>query len=274
VVAIKASTGEVLAAVSRPTATPFNRALAGQYPPGSTFKVITTADLLASGLNADSPATCPPTITVGGRTFHNFEGEAQPNLSFQRAFAVSCNTAFIGLASSLTPQSLVNTAAQFGFGADPKMGLPASGGRVPLPSTDLDKAATAIGQAQVQASPLEMCSVAAAVDAGTYHAPRLVSGAPDDSAASVPLNPTVVTGLRQMMAEVVSGGTGVPAAVPGKPQVSGKTGTSEFGSGNPPSTHAWFIGFQGDVAFAVLVEGGGVGGVVAAPLAARFVAAL
>jgi cell division protein FtsI/penicillin-binding protein 2 len=273
-VAVKASTGEVLAAVSRPTLTPFNRALAGQYPPGSTFKVITAADLLASGLNPDSPATCPPTITVGGRQFHNFEGETQPNLPFRQAFAVSCNTAFIGLAGSLTPQSLVSTAAQFGFGTDLKMGLPASGGRVPLPSTDVEKAATAIGQAQVQASPLQMASVAAAVAAGAYHAPRLVSGAPDDSATPAPLNPSVATGLRQMMAEVVSNGTGVPAAVPGKPQVSGKTGTAEFGSANPPTTHAWFIGFQGDVAFAVLVEGGGVGGSVAAPLAAKFVGGL
>jgi cell division protein FtsI/penicillin-binding protein 2 len=145
---------------------------------------------------------------------------------------------------------------------------------VPVPSNDLEKAATAIGQAKVEASPLQMCSVAAAVDSGTYHAPRLVAGAPDDSAVAVPLSPTVVTGLRQMMAEVVSSGTGVPAAVPGKPPVSGKTGTAEFGSGTPPATHAWFIGFQGDIAFAVLVEGGGVGGAVAAPLAARFVAAL
>jgi cell division protein FtsI/penicillin-binding protein 2 len=273
-VAMKASTGEVLAAVSRPTATPFNRALAGRYPPGSTFKVVTSADLLAAGLTPDSPATCPPTITVSGRTFHNFEGETQPNLPLRRAFAVSCNTAFIGLAGSLSPQSLVTTAAEFGFGADMKLGLTASGGRVPLPSTDLERAATAIGQAQVEASPLQMCSVAATVDAGTYHAPRLVAGSPADMAAPAPLNPTVVTGLRQMMAEVTSAGTGTAASVPGKPQVSGKTGTAEFGPGNPPATHAWFIGYQGDIAFAVLVEGGGVGGSVAAPLAARFVAAL
>jgi cell division protein FtsI/penicillin-binding protein 2 len=56
--------------------------------------------------------------------------------------------------------------------------------------------------------------------------------------------------------------------------VSGKTGTAEFGNANPPATHAWFIGFQGDVAFAVLVEGGGVGATVAAPIAGRFVAGL
>jgi cell division protein FtsI/penicillin-binding protein 2 len=83
-----------------------------------------------------------------------------------------------------------------------------------------------------------------------------------------------VNGLRTMMAEVVTSGTGTAAAVAGKPPVSGKTGTAEFGSANPPATHAWFIGFQGDTAFAVLVEGGGVGGQVAAPIAGRFVAGL
>ena len=63
-----------------------------------------------------------------------------------------------------------------------------------------------------------------------------------------------------------------PAAVPGQ-VVFGKTGTAEFGSTTPPATHAWFIGFRDGLAFAVLVEGGGVGGRVAAPLAAKFLAA-
>jgi cell division protein FtsI/penicillin-binding protein 2 len=118
-----------------------------------------------------------------------------------------------------------------------------------------------------------MCEVAAAVDSGTFHPPRLVAGAPDDSAPATALDPTVVNGLRQMMAEVVTSGTGVPAAVPGK-TVAGKTGTAEFGNATPPATHAWFVGFQGDIAFAILVEGGGVGGPVAGPLAAKFVSAL
>jgi cell division protein FtsI/penicillin-binding protein 2 len=273
-VAVQASTGAVLAAVSRPTAMAFDRALEGRYPPGSTFKVITAADLLASGLTPGSPATCPATITVGGRTFHNFEGEGQPTLPLHQAFAISCNTAFIGLARNVTGSSLMDTAAQFGFGSDPNLGLPAFGGRAPAPKDAADQAAAAIGQSTIQASPLQMAAVAAAVDSGAYRPPRLVAGSADDKAAPMALAPGVVSGLRSMMAEVTVSGTGKAAAVPGKPAVSGKTGTAEFGNATPPATHAWFIGYQGDVAFAVLVEGGGVGGTVAAPIAGRFVAGL
>jgi cell division protein FtsI/penicillin-binding protein 2 len=72
---------------------------------------------------------------------------------------------------------------------------------------------------------------------------------------------------------VVTSGTGTKADIGGEP-VHGKTGTAEFGTRRPPETHAWFVGFRGDLAFAVLVEGGGFGGEVAAPLAARFLRSL
>ncbi len=83
----------------------------------------------------------------------------------------------------------------------------------------------------------------------------------------------VLLQLRQFMATVIQpGGTAAGAGLP--PDVLGKTGTAEFGNANPPETHAWFIGYQGNLAFAVIVEGGGVGGQVAAPLAANFLNAL
>ena len=68
---------------------------------------------------------------------------------------------------------------------------------------------------------------------------------------------------------VVDGTATVLGSAPGGP-VHGKTGTAEHGSKNPPETHAWFVGYQGDVAFAVLVEAGKSGGTVAAPIAKRF----
>ena len=75
-----------------------------------------------------------------------------------------------------------------------------------------------------------------------------------------------------MGAVVQPGGTAAGAGLPAG--TLGKTGTAEFGNGNPPHTHAWFIGFRGNLAFAVIVEDGGVGGRVAAPRAAAFLNAL
>ncbi|MGH9127118.1 MAG: penicillin-binding transpeptidase domain-containing protein [Acidimicrobiales bacterium] len=272
-VAVQASTGNVLAAVSRPDNTSFDRALQGQYPPGSTFKVITSDALLSNGLTPESPATCPMTITVDGYTFHNFDGESALNANLLQAFEQSCNAAFIGLAQNLASTALVSAANQFGFGTTPQPGLPVFGGQIPSPADEVEKVADSIGQGRVLASPLQMAEVAAAVDSGSFHAPRIVMGAPDDTAAPIALNPAVVANLRTMMAGVVTNGTGTAADLSGAP-VYGKTGTAEFGNANPPMTHAWFIGFRGDVAFAVIVEGGGVGGAVAAPIAARFLRAL
>jgi cell division protein FtsI/penicillin-binding protein 2 len=79
--------------------------------------------------------------------------------------------------------------------------------------------------------------------------------------------------LRALMRSVVTSGTGSAlAAVPG--EVAGKSGTAEYGGGDPPPTHAWFIALRGDLAIAVLVENGRSGGSVAAPIAARFFQAL
>ncbi len=181
IVAIQASTGDVLASVNTPDSQAVNEAFDGAYPPGSTFKVVTSSDLIEHGLTPSSPATCPSTITVNGEVFHNFEGETTPSLSMEQAFAMSCNTAFIGMSSSLPDASYPTTAAQFGIGSTINMGLTAFGGRVPVPTSTSDAAATAIGQAQVVVSPLTMADVAATVDSGSLHLPRLISGAPDDS---------------------------------------------------------------------------------------------
>jgi cell division protein FtsI/penicillin-binding protein 2 len=271
-VALDAATGDVRAVVSTPASQEFDRALDGQYPPGSTFKVITTAALLANGRTPGTPASCPPRLTVDGRVFSNFEGEAPGGITLSRAFAISCNTAFIGLATQLPPGAEATAAGWFGFNVHPTVG---AGGSYPPPTDPAEAAAQAIGQGRVTASPLQMATVAATVHAGQWHAPRLLIAPSTPAPAGpppAPLDPAVVANLRALMRLVVTSGTGTAANVPGQ-VVFGKTGTAEFGSGTPPKTHAWFIGFRGDLAFAIIVEGGGVGGTVAAPLAARFLAA-
>jgi cell division protein FtsI/penicillin-binding protein 2 len=271
-VAVDATTGDVRAVVSTPMSQQFNRALDGEYPPGSTFKVVTTAALLANGRTLATPASCPPHLTVGGRVFSNFEGEAPGAITLSRAFAISCNTAFIGLAAQLPPGAEATAAGWFGFNVRATVG---AGGSYPAPSDGAEAAAQAIGQGRVTASPLQMAEVAATADVGQWHAPRLLvvpSTPAPTGPLPAPLGPAVVTTLRSLMRLVVTSGTGTAANVTGQ-VVFGKTGTAEFGGGTPPRTHAWFIGFRGNLAFAVIVEGGGVGGAVAAPLAAKFLAA-
>jgi cell division protein FtsI/penicillin-binding protein 2 len=271
-VAVRPSTGELLAVVNAPAE--YNRALLGRYPPGSTFKVVTAAALLSGGLRPGDRVDCPKEANVGGRKFGNFEDEVLGKIPFSSAFAHSCNTAFVGLAARrLDGDELVATAGRFGFGVEPAPGIPAVTSRVPSPADEADLAAEAFGQGRVTASPLQMAMVAATVADGRWQAPRLVAGensTGDGGQGQAPgaLDRGVVDTLRGLMRLVVTEGTARPAGLPAG--TAGKTGTAEFGSGDPLPTHAWFIGFRGDLAFAVVVEDGGVGGRVAAPLAARF----
>jgi cell division protein FtsI/penicillin-binding protein 2 len=271
IVAVQPSTGDVLAVANRPTDSSFDRALAGRYAPGSTFKVISTAALIRDGLSVNQPVACPQTINVGGRRFKNFEGEAGGAVPFAQDFAISCNTAFVSLSDRLAADALQRTARDFGLGRKVKLPLPVAASQVPPGVDRVERAAAMIGQARIAASPLAMAGVAATVADGRWHAPRLVSS--DPHAAGPQVSGAVLGDLRSLMRRVVTSGTGTAVAgVPGT--VIGKTGTAEFGSGNPPPTHAWFIAARGDLAIAVLVERGRSGGSVAAPIAARFFSAL
>lgn len=273
-VAIRASTGEILAVVNRPDNSVFNRAFTGRYPPGSTMKVITSAALLKAGVKPSDRVPCPPKVLVLGKTFRNFEGESKGVVPFSTDFSHSCNTAFVSLVDRLAPTSLTNMATAFGIGRDWTLPLPAFTGSVPAPKDKTDLAAAMIGQGQVLLSPLDMALAAAAVASGTWRSPVLVKDpAPAQPQQTSALDPAVIAILRTLMRQVVVEGTGKAAAAPGAP-VSGKTGTAEFGSKPPLPTHAWFVGYRGDIAVAVLVEGGGVGGKVAAPIVGAFFKAL
>jgi Penicillin binding protein transpeptidase domain/NTF2-like N-terminal transpeptidase domain/Penicillin-binding Protein dimerisation domain len=272
VVAIQPSTGRVLAVIERPGGA--DRVFSGTFPPGSTFKVVTASALSGTGLRPTSTVQCPAQVNVGGRVFHNAGNENLGSTSLQRAFAVSCNSTFIRLATQrLSGSTLATAATTFGFNSRPNLGIPATLGRFTTPQTQVDLAADAFGQGTDLVSPLSEASMAGAVQDGTWRPPQLVlSPAPRQSAQPQQLSSTVLNTLRPMMRAVVTSGTA--ANVGFQAGVFGKTGTAEFGSAQNPRAHAWFIGYRGNVAFAVLVEGGGIGADQAGPIANAFLRGL
>lgn len=275
-VAIRVSTGEVLAVANGgPNASGYNRALLGQYPPGSTFKVVSTVGLLGGGkLTADTTVNCPATLNVGGKTFSNSEDEVLGAVPFHRDFADSCNTAFVGSSKKITTAELSKAAKSVGYGQKNQLGVPAFTGQVPSTADAVEHAADMIGQGKVLASPVTVAGVSAAVAGGTFHAPRLVIDPAQAADKGTALPDGIDTELKKLMREVVTSGTGVGIkSVPGGP-VAGKTGTAEYGSEVPPRTHGWFTGFQGDIAFAAVVEDGGFGAESALPLVKNFLTRL
>ena len=295
-VAVRPSTGEILASANIPAAAA-NPAFEGRYPPGSTFKVVTTATLLAGRLDPNQIVPCPAETVVEGKRFSNAGDLVLGDVPFRADFAQSCNTAFVALARALPAAALADVAPTFGLGVGSELGVPAYAGSVPPAAGAVDRAASAIGQGRVLASPLAMAGVAGTVALGQFRTPVLLpdlpaiapTGAASSSTASSstasappaptptpppPLDPAVAETLRQLMREVVQTGSGQAVKdLPGGP-VGAKTGTAEYGTDAPPRTHAWMIGFRDDVAFAVLIEDGGSGGRDAGPVAAAFLRGL
>ncbi|MGL5928704.1 MAG: penicillin-binding transpeptidase domain-containing protein [Dermatophilaceae bacterium] len=277
IVAVDVPTGEVLAAANSPTSG-FDRALTGRYAPGSTFKVATTYAYLTRRItNPQARVPCPASATVDGRVFRNFAGESvSGSPTFFQDFTVSCNTAFVGLSARLGANDLQAAARALGIGADWGDTLGVAGafpGSVPATTGGTDAAAAAIGQGRSEVSPLSLAVMAGSVGRGTFVPPVLVRQE-DAAPTPAPLDGEAVAQLRSMMASVVSSGTadvlrGTPGGV-----VRAKTGTAEFGSDPDAPPRVWVVGYQGTVAFAVLVEQGRSGGTVAAPVAKSFLTAL
>lgn len=269
-VAVDARTGQVLADANGPEATSYNTGFVGQYPPGSTFKVVSTAALIAAGQDIDAPARCPSTTVVDGKRFKNYEFTSLPaGTTFADALAASCNTTVVGLAEDLDDAALSDAAQDmFGIGAEWDLPLDAYSGSVPEATSLVDRAASMIGQGRVLMSPLALAMTAAAVASGQARTPSLVPGQGGEPAAD-PLPRDVADGLRTIMRLVVTQGTA--SSLRGLPgDVSAKTGTAEYGSADPPRTHGWLIGFRGDVAFACLVVNGEGGNSDAGPVVRRF----
>ncbi|MGC2939679.1 MULTISPECIES: penicillin-binding transpeptidase domain-containing protein [unclassified Brevibacterium] len=283
VVAIRPSDGQVLAVANHdPEGAAWDRALSGQYAPGSVFKIASGLALLDGGVKPGDDIDCPKTVSIGGKKFKNAEDEVLGSVSFAEDFAHSCNTAFVSSGDTVAGDEVADAAAQLGMLSDAS-GFGAKMASVPVADDEVTHAAQMIGQGKVQSSPLAVATMAASVEAGETISPQLILGealddanADDDGAAgdAASLDADAAKQIADMMRKTVTAGTATDIkGVPGDP-VHGKTGTAEYGSDTPPRTHSWFAGFQGDLAVAVLVEDGGFGAEAAVPVADEFFTAV
>jgi len=302
VVAIEPQSGRVKALVSNPSYDPnrvpfelnelneneieaplFNRATLGQYPPGSTFKVVTAAAGLESGaITPETTIDAPGSLEVEGQPLENDFGEDFFGASLDEALSNSVNTWFGQLGQQVGNETMFETMEQFGFGATPPIDLPEEelsrsgvfeGEELLTRGDPVDLARLAIGQERLLVTPLQMAMVAAAVaNGGKLMKPQIwsrvvdpdgrITDRLDPSEYSEPISAETAADLATAMEGVVNEGTGTNAAIPGVP-VAGKTGTAETPGndacgGGDDENQAWFIGFapadDPEIAIAATVE--------------------
>ncbi len=273
------------------------RALAGQafsapQPPGSTFKLVTSAAALEEGVvSLDDEFEITDGINVGGRFIYNAGGEFCGG-SFREAFAHSCNAVFAPLGPAVGNDDLVAKAEQFGFNSPPTLYAPRIVREVgPAESTipteigeEIDLGVSAIGQGEVLATPLQMASVAQTIANGGVREPTSIVTTKKLRPRAEPvrvMSEKLAGDLTELMTRVVVEGTGTAGAIT-EAQVAGKTGTAELGpkpgqenEENPVQIKdAWFAAFapaeKPRLAVGVLlIEAEASGGEVAAPAAAQ-----
>ena len=306
VIAIEPDTGKVIAMVSKPDYDPntiatywdditdesknnsalLNRATSGAYPPGSTFKIVTTIAYLRDNAGDDSFSyNCKGKIDVEDYTIHCSSNKAHGSEDLLKAFSNSCNSAYAYIGINLDEEVFLNTADTLLFNKD----LPTSLNNVKKSSFSIENekesvvAQTAIGQGQTTVSPLHMCMLVSAIANDgelmePYMADKLVSVEGDIVIESKPesygkiMSEDEVALLNEYMEAVVMDGTADSVDF-GELNVYGKTGTAEYTT-NKSITHSWFVGYakneDGDkLAVAVIMEGAGYGSKYAAPLAAK-----
>jgi peptidoglycan glycosyltransferase len=325
VVAIDPRTGAILAMVSIPTFDPnvyttlesakldkidaalraspaqplLNRATESTFPPGSTFKIITSSAAFSTGKVAGPNATvaAPPSLSLqNGNTLINDGGETcgDGNPPIIEAFLLSCNTAFGGLGISMGGATLRHYADLYGFNnPNLKIPMPVAASVIPTETEPPFEAFAAIGQHDDQVTPLQEAMIAATVaNHGTLMAPYLVQKvlAPDLSAVqtasptvlSQPISASVANDLSQMMQQVTQNPSGTAFAtansnLTGGVVVAGKTGTAQNGVNNSGLDDAVFTCFapanNPQIAVGVIVKGGGFGADAAAPIAIQVIKA-
>lgn len=333
IVALDPNNGEILAMVSRPAPDPnqlsrglstaewsaisqdpayplTHRAMQGQYPPGSIFKlVVAAAALETERIGPDFEVICKGGLRFGGRTYQDWKKQGHGTVNLHSAIVQSCDVFFYQLGRILGIDSIAQYADLFGLGQPTGIQLVSEKAGL-IPSTHWKKKvlkepwypgenlSAAIGQGYITVTPLQMANMIGVVaSAGKRYEPRLIKGLREPTTGrlyqfpSVRLKDTDVSAktfqaLREAVAGVVAdkNGTG-RAAYSKKVDIAGKTGTAQVIRLRPDvktedlpkkfQDHAWFVAFapveDPQIAVAVLVEHGGTGGRVAAPRAKRII---
>jgi transpeptidase family protein len=252
--------------------------LSNAQPPGSTFKIVTASAALEDGVV--KPSTQFPVAgyaVIDGFKLKNAHGGELCGGTFHESFVHSCNSVFAPVGADVGAESLVEMAERYGVNRRPS--IPgAAESTMPPPSeytSDLDVAATAIGQGQLLVTPLELASITQAIArGGKLVPPSLDPAAPKPEAQRV-VSKKVADEIGKMMVDVVAYGTGASAAVTDV-TVAGKTGTAEVGlqtesEKDDPQDHAWFTAYapakKPKLVVTVFIANAGFGGDVAAPVA-------
>jgi peptidoglycan glycosyltransferase len=296
-VVIDPASGEVLALASVPSFDPnqidaifaalnedkesplLDRATYGLYPPGSTFKIFTAAIALEDGVV--TPQTTfydPGSLSIGNYVVHDNEGEATGTKDLAGAFALSSNVDFARIALAIGVDRWFDAASRWRLGERIPFDIPTESARLPSRSevTPGVLAQLGFGQASLLVSPLQMALIGSTIaDGGTMPRPVLVREietgghrviTPRENLTQ-PISVQTASEVTALMRAVVQHGTGTAANLPGV-AVAGKTGTATNPLGR---AHAWFVAFAPAqaprVAVAIVVENGGYGGSVAAPIA-------
>lgn len=305
VVALEPKTGKILAMVSKPDYDPnsiaeiwesvvtdssssvlLNRATQGLYPPGSTFKILTTLAFMRQQPNAYKTFdfTCDSRLTVGDMTINCYNNNAHGEEDLKGAFAHSCNTAFAKIGLSLDNDEFHSMCEEFLFNKSLPTALQHSTSQFVLDgdSSDGEEMTTAIGQGNTLVTPLHMALITATVaNGGIMMKPYLVDHVEASDGSMVTKNsPSKYKRLMtteeariitDFMKETVASGTATALNGYGF-TAAGKTGSAEYGANGTEGTHSWFVGFSNvddpDLVVAVIAEDGGTGSQTAVPIAA------
>lgn len=267
----------------------FNRAIAGAYAPGSTFKPIVALGALRSGWQADEVYCCEGAFGWGSRRLRCTRTWGHGDIDIIEAIKVSCNAFFCNLGCRIGTNEVCAAARSFGLGSMTGIDLPAERpGVIPDDEWKRRRNGTAwetsdlvlmsIGQGMLTVSPLQMAIVVGAIGTGGLVTPRLNAAIETAPVRPIPFSERDLAVVREGMRQTVAEGTGRNAGERLAVCVAGKTGTAELGYGASRRKNVWFVAYapfeRPSVALAMVIEDGQSGGGTAAPKARNILAAI